>query len=103
MITELAPTWHEEWGVFTAAGEGAAFCTIWLDENGTGCFEPVGTHPGHRRRGLARTMIQHGLRRLRELGAQRITVGTGYDMDANRLYAALGFSQVEVFYQWQKG
>ncbi len=101
-ITELAPTYHEEWGVFTAAGEGAAFCTIWLDENGTGCFEPVGTHADHRRRGLARAMMQHGLRRLQELGAQRVTVGTGYDMDANQLYAALGFSQLEIFHQWQK-
>ncbi|MCA9935838.1 MAG: GNAT family N-acetyltransferase [Anaerolineales bacterium] len=101
-IKNLAPTWHETWGIFTADGEAAAYCTIWLDDNRTGCFEPVGTHPDHRRRGLARTMMQHGLRRLQELGAQRVTVGTGYDMDANHLYAALGFSQVEVFHQWQK-
>jgi len=98
----LAPTWHESWGIFTADGQAAAYCTIWLDENGTGCFEPVGTHPDHRRRGLARTMMQHGLRRLQALGAQCVTVGTGYDMDANHLYAGLGFSQVEVFHQWQK-
>ncbi|MEZ4644353.1 MAG: GNAT family N-acetyltransferase [Chloroflexota bacterium] len=97
----LAPTWHETWGVFTANGETAAYCTIWLDDNGVGCFEPVGTHPDHRRRGLARTMMQHGLRRLQELGAQCVTVGTGYDMDANQLYAVLGFSQVEVFHKWQ--
>ncbi|MBE2199647.1 MAG: GNAT family N-acetyltransferase [Anaerolinea sp.] len=97
----LAPTWHESWGIFTAAGEAAAYCTIWLDENRTGCFEPVGTHPDHRRRGLARAMMQRGLRRLQELGAQCVTVGTGYDMDANQLYAALGFSQVEVFHRWQ--
>lgn len=101
-IINLAPTWQEGWGVFTATGETAAFCTIWLDENKTGCFEPVGTHPDHRRRGLARAMMQRGLRRLQELGAHCVTVGTGYHMDANKLYIALGFSQVEVFHHWQK-
>ncbi|MER6177880.1 GNAT family N-acetyltransferase [Streptosporangium sp. NPDC001681] len=44
-------------------GDVVAYCQGWYDEvNGVGAFEPVGTHPGHRRLGLARavcTAVMH--------------------------------------------
>jgi GNAT superfamily N-acetyltransferase len=44
-------------------GTMAASTIMWLDEaNRTAEFEPVGTHPGYRRRGLGRAMLLHGMR-----------------------------------------
>ena len=48
----------------------AASAIMWLDEaNSSAEFEPVGTHPGYRRRGLARAMMLHGMHRARAAGA----------------------------------
>ncbi len=39
----------------------AAFCIVWFDEaNRIGCSEPVGRHSAHRRRGLARALLDGG-------------------------------------------
>jgi GNAT superfamily N-acetyltransferase len=37
-------------------------------------FEPVGTHPEYRRRGLARAMLLHGMHRARAAGSTQMTV-----------------------------
>jgi ribosomal protein S18 acetylase RimI-like enzyme len=48
----------------------AASTIMWLDEaNSSAEFEPVGTHPSYRRRGLARAMMLHGMHRARAAGA----------------------------------
>jgi GNAT superfamily N-acetyltransferase len=58
-------------------GSVAAFCTAWLDEeNASGLLEPVGTHPHHRRRGLATAVCLDALRALRDAGARTAQVGT---------------------------
>src|SRR6266540_566829 len=52
-------------------GSFAAYVLCWLDEeNGIAELEPVGTHPDHRRRGLARAASIAALRRAHELGAR---------------------------------
>jgi len=57
-------------------GAVAAFCTAWLDvDNGVGLLEPVGTHPAHRRRGLARAVCLDPLWFLRNAGARTVRVG----------------------------
>jgi GNAT superfamily N-acetyltransferase len=59
-------------------GSVAAFCTAWLDaDNGVGLLEPVGTHPAHRRRGLARAVCLDAFRVLRDAGARSVHVGFG--------------------------
>ena len=56
-------------------GTMAASTIMWLDEaNSSAEFEPVGTHPSYRRRGLARAMMLHGMHRAREAGAVHMTV-----------------------------
>ena len=72
-------------------GSFAAFCTAWLDdENAAGLLEPVGTHPAHRRRGLASAVCIDALRALREAGATVAQVGFGSDA-AYAAYRSIGF------------
>jgi ribosomal protein S18 acetylase RimI-like enzyme len=77
--------------VLTDGGVVVAFCTAWLDEeNAAGLFEPVGTHPAHQRRGLARAVCTDALRVLRAAGARTTQVGCESDA-ACAAYRALGF------------
>jgi mycothiol synthase len=102
-VLRRVPTHCEDLVVVAPDGTFAAFCSIWFDEfNRTGTFEPVGTHPDHRRRGLAKAVMCEGLRQLKELGATVAFVGTGYDAPANRLYESVGFTEVDVVDRWQK-
>lgn len=77
----------------TVDGEFVACCTCWLDsKNRVGEFEPVGCHPSFRRRGLARAVMNEGLRRLKSLGAESAVVYTNpYNLPAIRLYESCGF------------
>jgi len=78
-------------------GSFAAYTLCWYDdENRVGEFEPVGAHPDHRRRGLARAVNLDALRRLRAAGAERAIVlcrgDAGYPA-AKLLYESVGFRQ----------
>lgn len=68
-----------------------AFCTAWLDnENAAGLLEPVGTHPAHQQRGLAKIVCTDALRALRDAGAQ--TAQVGFDSEAGyATYRSIGF------------
>lgn len=95
----LRRTWpyREELDVVVEAPNGslAAFCLAWLDEeNRVGELEPVGTHPEHRRRGLAQAACLEALRRLRELTADTCVVYAVERADYAgplALYTGLGF------------
>jgi mycothiol synthase len=57
-------------------GRGASACTIWFDPvNGVGLFEPVGTHPDFQGKGLGKTVMAEGLRRMKAAGMRRAIVG----------------------------
>ncbi|PRX97770.1 GNAT family N-acetyltransferase [Allonocardiopsis opalescens] len=79
-------------------GTMASSTIMWLDEaNTTAAFEPVGTHPGYRRLGLARAMLLHGMRLARAAGAEHMTVvcvGTPGRPAARELYYGVGFTMV---------
>ena len=76
-------------------GTMASSTIMWLDgANKTAEFEPVGTHPGYRRRGLGRAMLLHGMRQARAAGAAHMTVaclGAPGHPRARGLYYSLGF------------
>ncbi|WP_199549485.1 N-acetyltransferase [Streptomyces sp. N35] len=79
------------------APDGTMACSaiMWLDEvNRTAEFEPVGTHPAYRRRGLARALLLQGMHLARAAGATHMTVAClgapGYPA-ARGLYSSLGF------------
>jgi ribosomal protein S18 acetylase RimI-like enzyme len=65
-------------------------------------FEPVCTHPDHRRRGLALALMHEGLHRLRAMGAREVTVDTGSMEAANRLYDSVGFTERYKGYYWRR-
>jgi ribosomal protein S18 acetylase RimI-like enzyme len=78
-------------------GTFAAYCLGWFDErNATGEFEPVGAHPGHRRRGLAAAVSAAMLRQFRAAGGRRAVVNARGDAAypvPKRLYESLGFRE----------
>ncbi|MFI7009232.1 GNAT family N-acetyltransferase [Streptomyces sp. NPDC050145] len=81
-------------------GTMAASAIMWLDEvNATAEFEPVGTHKGHRRRGLGRALLLHGMHRARAAGARHMTVaclGAPGHPAARELYYGVGFRKFTV-------
>ncbi|MEU5263136.1 GNAT family N-acetyltransferase [Amycolatopsis sp. NPDC021455] len=93
-----APGYRGDLHVLVEAPDGTMACSaiMWLDElNETVEFEPVGTHPGYRRRGLARAMLLHGLHLARAAGARHATVACmGAPAPARELYYGVGFREL---------
>jgi ribosomal protein S18 acetylase RimI-like enzyme len=76
-------------------GTFAAFCLAWLDDdNHAGLLEPVGTHPDHRRRGLATAVCVGALRALRAEGATVAVIGSVDPSPAEIVYERIGFRSV---------
>ncbi|MFB4316130.1 GNAT family N-acetyltransferase [Actinomadura sp. 21ATH] len=84
-----------DWLVEAPGGTPAAFCLVWADEhNREAVLEPVGTDPGHRRRGLASAAILAALRTARDLGMETARVAARGDdayPSARATYASVGF------------
>jgi predicted N-acetyltransferase YhbS len=104
-FTRRAPSFQPDLDLVTVAPGGtfAAYVGIPYDRaNKLGIFEPVCTHPDHRRKGLAQALMQEGLLRLEAMGAQFAMVDTGDMIPANRLYDTIGFSETYRGYYWRK-
>jgi len=92
----------------------AAGCICWLDlVSRLGLFEPVGTRPAFRRRGLARALLAEGLRRLQERGATAAFVSAGHPGDeegsipqafagARFVYQAAGFRVIRRVFTYSR-
>ncbi|MEZ4679042.1 MAG: N-acetyltransferase [Caldilineaceae bacterium] len=104
-FTKNAPCCRPDLDLVAVAPDGsfAAYVGIAYDEvNGHAAFEPVCTHPDHRRHGLAQTLMVEGLHRLKALGATDVIVDTGDMIPANRLYDSIGFTEVCRGHVWRK-
>ena len=104
-FTTRAPCFRPELDLVAEALDGslAAYVGIPYDSvNRRGIFEPVCTHPSHRRRGLAQALMQEGLLRLRELGAVDATVDTGDMVPANCFYDSMGFMEAYRGVTWRR-
>jgi predicted N-acetyltransferase YhbS len=77
-------------------GNVAGYALFWFDPvTSVGLLEPMRVEDDYQRRGLARTLITHGLDRLARKGARRCKVG--FESDAARnLYRGAGFVQTSV-------
>jgi ribosomal protein S18 acetylase RimI-like enzyme len=91
-----APEYDPELDLVAVAPDGRlatyVFCAISREENtltgrNDGYTDPVGTHPDHQRRGLARALLLMGLRLLKERGADTVGISTG-DRNTGMLGAA---------------
>jgi ribosomal protein S18 acetylase RimI-like enzyme len=61
-----------------------------------GYFEPVGVHPDFHRRGLGKSLLFEGLRRLKSEGMTEASVCADSDNPAAiRLYESVGFQKVK--------
>ncbi|MCI0711568.1 MAG: GNAT family N-acetyltransferase [Chloroflexi bacterium] len=87
----------------TPDGSLAAHVGInFIPENNYAVFEPVCTHPDHRRKGLGLSLMLAGLRQLKQLEVDTVFVDTGDGIAANKLYDTLGFDDTYQGYEWVK-
>jgi mycothiol synthase len=99
-----APLYRRDLDMVSVAptGEISSFCTVWYDNaTRSACFEPVGTVPEHRLRGLGKSVMCEGLRRLKRLGATIAFVGS-YSPEAHALYSSVGFTEFDLSEPWSK-
>jgi len=104
-FARLAPSFRADLDLVAVAPDGtfAAYVGASYDEAGRrGILEPVCTAPGHRRRGLARALIEEGLCRLEARGAVDAVVETGSGAAANALYAGLGLTESYRATTWRR-
>lgn len=89
-------------------GDVAGFCTVWFDHVcKIGVFEPYAVHPEHLRKGLGRSLLFEGMKRLLSLDCTAVYVThAGLDSDesdpALALNEAVGFKKVGNNYMWVK-
>ncbi|MCP4422942.1 MAG: GNAT family N-acetyltransferase, partial [Chloroflexi bacterium] len=85
-------------------GRVAAFCALWFDKkHRAGYFEPIGTVPAHRRRGLGKALMIEGMRRLQKIGAAAAFLGHSADNGAGAfLYESVGMAVFDQEYWHQK-
>lgn len=91
------PTYDRDmdWVVTTPDGNLAAYCIGSIDEenHNIGSLDPIGTHPDHQQRGLASTLIAHGLSVLKEKGLNFAQFGTSSEnLPMQRLGIRSGFT-----------
>ena len=94
-LYSTASFYHEDLDIVAVGPDGkfAAFCTARIDPlSKIAELEPVGTHPDHRKRGLARAVICESLRRLEKYKPSAVVIlGAAPTEGARRLYESVGF------------
>ena len=95
-ITRRAPGYDATLDMVAVLPDGnlGAYCICWPEQaTGTCEFEPVGTHPDHRRQGLASAVMYAAMRRARALGLHTALVYCKAENLA--FYQSLGFTPVD--------
>jgi ribosomal protein S18 acetylase RimI-like enzyme len=101
---EQAPLFRPDLELMTRHQDGTltSFCVVWYEEvTKTAMFEPVATHPNHRRLGLGKAMLLEGLRRLQSMGAERAFVES-YGDHRKAFYNSAGFQTYDKDWYWTK-
>lgn len=101
----LNPAFRHDLNLIAEAPDGSCAAHVGLNFdpiNHRAIFEPVCTHPDHRRKGLAEALMCEGLHRLRAIGARDVFVETGDAVAANALYDAIGFTEMYTGHVWRQ-
>jgi mycothiol synthase len=102
---ERCPLYRRDLDLVAVAPDGSlvGFCTVWFDDaTRTAMVEPMGVLREHRGKGLAKSLLVEGLRRVAWLGATVAYVGS-YAEPAHSLYASAGMQTVERLEPWTRG
>lgn len=102
---QKSPSYRHDLHLVAEAEDGsfAAFAGLTFDDqNRVAEFEPVGTHPDHRQKGLGKAVMAEGLRRLEKLDVDMVYVFTGDMIPANALYESMGFTGYHMNHTWKK-
>ena len=95
-ITRSAPGYDRTLDMVAVMPQGSlgAYCICWPEQSTSSCeFEPVGTHPDHRRKGLASAVMAGAMRRAQEIGLSSALV---YCTEENLpFYQSLGFTPID--------
>lgn len=101
-----ASFYHEELDIVAVdpGGDFAAFCTGRIDpESKIAELEPVGTHPDHRQKGLAKAVILECLKRLAKYKPSAVVIlGAAPSEAARKLYESVGFVHESERHYWVK-
>lgn len=100
-----APCFRHDLNLVAEAGDGTFAAHVGIayePTNAQAVFEPVCTHPEHRRKGLAQRLMHEGLHRMKRLGVKHVNVDTGDMTAANALYNSIGFTGAYRGYYWKK-
>ena len=105
MFYTEAGFYHDELDLVTEAPDGsfASFVTVRIDPlTRMAELEPVGTHPNHRGKGLAKAVCAEGIRRVQKYNPTCIVIlGAASTEAAANLYKSLGFIKEDV-HLWKK-
>ena len=82
----------------------AAYVNGWIDPlNRVGDFGPVGALPAYRKLGLTRAVLLECMRRMQNLGMDRVSVSTGLSNEPGlRLYRSVGFKIENEYHEYVK-
>ena len=98
---QKAPDYRSKNDLIIVAPDGtyASCCIVWHDAvNRIGHLEPLGTHPDHRRKGLASAILREAIRLLVAQGATRMPMIGGFEP----FYRAFGFVERGTMHPWIK-
>ena len=102
-FTTHSPSFRHDLNLVAEAADGLFAAHVGLNyepANRYAIFEPVCTHPDHRRKHLAQTLMFMGLHKLKALGVEHVYVETGDMEAANGLYNSIGFTEAYVGHYW---
>lgn len=79
-------------------GHFASYCGMWYDSSaGFAVIEPVATDPDYRKMGLGKAVVLEGIKRVKELGAKYVYVGS-----SQQFYYSIGMRPYAVSTVWKK-
>lgn len=90
------------WGQKRIAGELVALGTLVQWRTGQVMFASIGTHSGHRNKGLAQQLVREMLARVAKLGVTHVGLGVfAGNSSAKRAYEKVGFELINEFSTYQ--